>query len=341
LDSRVALLAGLLSGAVLGFAIAIRPIAIFAGLLASGFLIHRLKGRSAGLLLVYWIVAGVVAYEAWPFLWEAPLESYLDSLVLLADFNIHDVLYRGVVYPSDALPWHYLPTLFALQLTEVVIPILLLGLFAIIRSERRGEGRLGLLIGAGLWFVIPVAATQLPEAGLYNGFRLLLFVVPPLFIGFGFGLKVVFEAVRAPFAQWLVFGLILAPGVLGILRLHPYEYAYFNAYAGGVEGADGIYDHEYWCTSYREAMEFVNRVAQPGATVFSGRSLFSAVPYARADLNLTSQASDYERATYVLYCSRFREDLVWVSGEKLYEVARGSAVFAQVFQGTPGSIQSP
>jgi len=251
------------------------------------------------------------------------------------------VLYRGVVYPSDALPWHYLPTLFALQLTEVVLPILLLGLFAIIKSGRRGEGQLGLLAGAGLWFVIPVAATQLPGAGLYNGFRLLLFVVPPLFIGLGFGLKVVFEAVRAPVAQWLLFGMILAPGVLSIARLHPYEYAYFNAYAGGVEGAAGAYDQEYWCTSYREAMEFVNRVAQPGATVFSGRSLFSAVPYARADLNLTSQASDYEQATYVLYCSRFREDLVWVSGEKLYEVARGSAVFAQLFQRVPDPIQVP
>ena len=341
LDDRVALLPVALSGAVLGFAIAIRPIAVFAGLLASGFLVHRLKGRSAGLLLLYWVMAGVVAYESWPYLWEAPLSSFLDSLVLLADFNIHDVLYRGLVYPSDTLPWHYLPTLFTLQLTEVVVPILLLGLLAITRSVWRGEGQRGLLIGASLWFVIPVAATRLPEAGLYNGFRLLLFVLPPLFIGFGFGLKVVFDAVRAPLAQWLLFGLILAPGLLGIARLHPYEDAYFNAYAGGVEGADGLYDHEYWCTSYREAMEFVNRVAQPGATVFSGRSLFSAIPYARADLNLTSQASDYEQATYVLYCIRFREDLVWVSGIEVFEVARGSAVFAQVFQRVPGPIQSP
>ena len=341
LDSRVALLPGLLSGAVLGFAIAIRPIAIFAGLLASGFLIYRLKGRSAGLLLIYWVIAGAVAYETWPYLWEAPLASFLDSLALLADFNIHDVLYRGVVYPSDALPWHYLPTLLALQLTEAVVPILLLGLLGIIQSKRRGEGQPRLLIGAGLWFVIPVAATQLPEAGLYNGFRLLLFAVPPLFIGFGLGLKVVFEAVRAPLAQWLLFGLILASGLWGIIRLHPYEYAYFNAYAGGLEGTYAEFDQEYWCTSYREAMEFVNRVAPPGATVFSGRSIYAAIPFARADLILTAQASDYERATYVLYCSRFREDLVWVSGEKLYEVARGSAVFAQVFQRIPGPIQSP
>ena len=341
LDRRVALLPVLVSGAVLGFAIAIRPIAVYAGVLASGFLIHRLKGRSTGLLLAYWVTAGAVAYETWPYLWEAPLASYLDSLFLLADFNIHDVLYRGVVYPSNALPWHYLPTLLALQLTEWVVPMLLLGLLAMVRSVRRGQSQLALLIGVGLWFVIPVAATRLPGAGLYNGFRLLLFVLPPLFIGLGFGLKLVVEVVRAPPAQWLLFGLILAPGLLGIARLHPYEYAYFNAYAGGVEGADGLYDHEYWCTSYREAMEFINRVAQPGATVFSGRSLFSAIPFARSDLILTAQASDYEQATYVLYCSRFREDLVWVSGEKTFEVARGSAVFAQVFQRIPGPIQSP
>jgi hypothetical protein len=341
MNNWVALLPVLLSGAVLGFAVAIRPIAVFAGLLASGLLIHRLRRRSVGLLLAYWAMAGAVAYETWPYLWAAPLGSFLDSLFLLADFNIHDVLYRGVVYPSNSLPWHYLPTLFASQFTEVVIPILLLGLLAIARSKRRLQVRLGLLLGAGLWFVIPVAATLLPGAGLYNGFRLLLFVVPPLFIGLGFGLEMVFEAVRAPLAQWLVCGALLAPGLLGIARLHPYEYAYFNAYAGGIEGADGLYDHEYWCTSYREAMEFLNRVAQPGATVFSGRSLFSAIPFARSDLSLTAQAGEYERATYVLYCSRFREDLVWVSGEKVFEVARGSAVFAQVFQRMPGPIRSP
>jgi 4-amino-4-deoxy-L-arabinose transferase-like glycosyltransferase len=341
LSSRAALLAGLTTGAVLGFAIAIRPIGVFAGVLASGLWIHRLKGRSAGLLLVCWLTAGLIAYEVWPHLWETPLRSFWDSLFLLADFNIHDVLYRGVVYRSDALPWHYLPTLLGLQLTEVVVPFLLLGLPSIIRSARREAGQQALLIGAGLWFVIPVAATQLPGAGLYNGFRLLLFALPPLFIGLGFGLQRIFQSVRAPRAQWLLWGLILVPGVWGIASLHPYEYAYFNAYAGGLRGTQAEFDQEYWCTSYREAMGFVNTVAGPRATVFSGRTLYAAVPFARPDLVLTNQPADLERASLLLYCTRFREDRVFVRGQPVLQVGRSGAVFAQVYQLQGGSPEAP
>jgi len=338
---RAVLLLAILAGAILGFAVSIRAIAGFAGLLVSGYWIYRMRGRSLGLLAIYWAAAGVVAYQTWPYLWEAPLTAFLGSLALHTDFTVHEVLYRGVVYGSDSLPWHYLPALFGLQLTEPVVPIAIVGVIRLTRGAAREGLDPGLLAIVALWFLVPLAATFLPNAGLYNGFRHVLFVIPTIFIGLGFGLSLILRAVRSQAAAWLICGALLAPGLLGIARLHPYEYAYFNAYAGGVEGADGIYDHEYWCTSYREAMEFVNRVAQPGATVFSGRSIYAAIPFARADLILTAQASDYERTTYVLYCSRFREDLVWVSGEKLLEVARGSAVFAQVFQRIPGPIQSP
>jgi len=338
---RAVQLLALLAGAILGFAVSIRAIAGFAGLLVSGYWIYRMRGRSLGLLGVYWAAAGIVSYQTWPYLWEAPLAAFLGSLALHTDFTVHEVLYRGVVYGSDNLPWHYLPALFGLQLTEPVVPMAVVGVIRLTKGVTREGLDPGLLAIIGLWFLVPLAATFLPNAGLYNGFRHVLFVIPTIFIGLGFGLSLIFQAVRWQAAAWLVCGALLAPGLLGIAWLHPYEYAYFNAYAGGVEGADGIYDHEYWCTSYREAMEFVNRVAQPGDVVFSGRSLFSAVPFARTDLILTAQASEYERATYVLYCSRFREDLVWVSGEKRFEVARGSAVFAQVFQRVPGPIQSP
>jgi hypothetical protein len=310
-------------------------------MLASGLWIHRLKGRSAGLLLAYWAMAGLVAYQAWPYLWATPLASFWDSLFLLTDFNIHDVLYRGVVYPSSALPWHYLPTLLALQLTETVVPLLLLGLFAIIRSGAREEGRRGLLTATGLWFLVPVAATQLPGAGLYNGFRLLLFVLPPLFIGVGFGLKWVFQVIRAPAAQWLLWGLILASGLGGIARMHPYEYAYFNAYAGGPGGTQAKFDQEYWCTSYREAMGYVNAVAEPGVVVFSGRSLYAAVPFARPDLVLTNQPADFPQASLLLYCARFREDQIWVRGQPIVEIGRAGAAFAQVYRLEGGPTEAP
>lgn len=327
----------LLAGAVLGFTISVRPIAGLAGLLVSGYLLHQLRSRSAAPIFLYWVMAGAVAYETWPYLWDAPLSSFLASLALHTDVSGHEVLYRGAVYAPDALPWHYLPTLFGLQLTEPALLLLLFGLPGLLRKGRSGEPHAALLVGAGCWFALPLAATRMPGTGLYNGFRHVLFIVPPLLLAAGFGLQTLMDRVHAPVARWFVFGLLLLPGVVGIARMHPYEYAYFNAFAGGVRGTYEAFDQEYWCTSYREAMQYVNRAAEAGATIFFGRSMYAAVPFARADLNLTNQPASHTRADFMLYCTRFREDQAWVIGQPVYEIGREGAVFARVYQLGPGS----
>ena len=40
-----------------------------------------------------------------------------------------------------------------------------------------------------------------------------------------------------------------------MIALHPYEYIYVNAFAGGVPGAFGHYELEYWGSSFKEAAE--------------------------------------------------------------------------------------
>jgi hypothetical protein len=334
---RWSALAAAAAGAVMGFGVSVRPIAGFAGLLASGYLIYRLRGRAAGLLLIYWAVAGAVAYETWPYLWDTPLRSFLQSLALPVDFSEHLVLYRGAVYPSDALPWHYLPTLFALQFTEAVAPLVVLGLVEVVRTFRRDPSKRVLWIGIGLWFSIPYLATLLPGAGLYNGFRHVLFLVPPLFFVLGKGLKLALGVVRPAAAQWVLFGLILLPGMWGIGRLHPYEYAYFNGYAGGMRGSYRQFDQEYWCTANREVMAYVNERAEPGAVIFFGRWIYPASPFARPDLTLTKRRRDLQEAAFLLNCSRFEDDVAEVSGEVVYEVQRGGAVFAEVYLLGPGA----
>ena len=51
----------------------------------------------------------------------------------------------------------------------------------------------------------------------------------------------------------LAGGLILP--VVEFVRLHPYEYTYFNHIAGGVAGADGRYMRDYWGLSFKQAGE--------------------------------------------------------------------------------------
>jgi len=43
--------------------------------------------------------------------------------------------------------------------------------------------------------------------------------------------------------------------VIEQVRLHPYQYTYFNSIAGGVAGADERYMLDYWGLSFKEAGE--------------------------------------------------------------------------------------
>ena len=55
-------------------------------------------------------------------------------------------------------------------------------------------------------------------------------------------------------------------GQLGQLaRLHPYEYLAYNRLAGGVQGAVGRWEQDYWASSLREAVHALNAlVAREG-----------------------------------------------------------------------------
>ena len=58
------------------------------------------------------------------------------------------------------------------------------------------------------------------------------------------------------FRRWAYAALgCYAAAHLGIMAmLHPDEYVYYNAFIGGVEGADGLFKTDYWANSYAEAV---------------------------------------------------------------------------------------
>ena len=79
---------------------------------------------------------------------------------------------------------------------------------------------------------------------------------------------------------------MLLPGLAGIGRLFPYEYIYYNAFAGGVSGAFREYELDYWLLSYKEAMEYLNEeaAAEARVMVYTGPELVEEV--GRDDLRL-------------------------------------------------------
>jgi hypothetical protein len=126
--SRVFLAAMIGSGVILGFTVAIRPIAPLAGLLISALALFRLSNwRERGVVIVaYWASAIAVAYAVWPFLWPNPVDRFLSAVQLMGDFPYQGVeLFRGQGFTVPELPWFYAGFHVVVRIT---LPALALGI---------------------------------------------------------------------------------------------------------------------------------------------------------------------------------------------------------------------
>jgi hypothetical protein len=71
-------------------------------------------------------------------------------------------------------------------------------------------------------------------------------------------------------AAALVLVLLLTPGIAAVARVHPFELAYWNALAGGLGGAraKGLAQAgDYWVTSYRTGIDWLNANAELDAAL--------------------------------------------------------------------------
>jgi hypothetical protein len=125
------------------------------------------------------------------------------------------------------------------------------------------------------------------------------------------------------------------PGVVGSIRLHPYEYIYYNAFIGGEAGAFRRFELDYWGISYREAADWLNENAPPDADVWVEGPAHLLDMYLRDDLNLfsTYEVERAENYDYVVATSRYDLDLAsYPTAESVYRIERAGALLAVIKQ---------
>jgi hypothetical protein len=203
-------------------------------------------------------------------------------------------------------PW-YLPKLVAIQFTLPALGLMLVGLAVVLRRVSRlgVRGRSwGVLL---LWFLLPTMAVLGLRVPIYNNFRHVLFIMPPLFVLAAAAVEHFLRRSPGRALPALLVAAALLPGIAAIVRLHPFEYGYYNELVGGVNGAYGNYMSDYWCTSYREAMGYVNAVAPASAAVAIAGPELNAKPFARPDLVVREDENIYSDRDFdpmfVLGCS--------------------------------------
>jgi hypothetical protein len=350
-----------LCGVGVGLAVGSRVMGGFAVLdaLLPLFLILAVRSRASALkpalgecgsFLVAFIPGAILAYLVmglvWPWSVIAPLNPF-HAVEYFSNFfeKPWRELFGGQLIPVPDMPRSYAPTLFALQLPEILLALGLCGTIGAIgaavipRSRDGGAGHRAALLATVFAATLPVLITIAARPAMYNGIRHFVFVVPP-FAALG-GLAGAWIARRLErFGRAAVAGgaLIFLAGassaVIAMAQLHPYEYTHFNRIAGGAAGARPRYMLDYWGLSLTQAARQLRALlAERGELPPGGRWTVAVCgPHPPVTVALGRQftttwnpkGADFAMMLGEFYCAK-------LDAPVLFEIVRAGVVFARVY----------
>jgi hypothetical protein len=244
-------------------------------------------GRIAALVLGAAVAGYLGGLVFWPYGLINPLYHPWKALGELSRFSSAQgtLLFDGMTFAHGATPWRYIPQWILISSP----PFFLIGgallLFSAARIRARYDGRLVLvLLFAGIFPWIYATAHR---SVVYDSWRHFLFIYPPLAVAAALGwdgLLRLRPSRGMSALLWSVMLIILAPPAAWMIRNHPHEYVYFNPSIGGLRGAFGQYETDYWGNSLRLAAEWVaenHKKTYPGqpAVIRADGELMSSAYY--------------------------------------------------------------
>jgi 4-amino-4-deoxy-L-arabinose transferase-like glycosyltransferase len=259
-------------------------------------LLYRRNGRAWLVFLLSLPVALVVLIAGWPWIWKDPVGGLANWVSF---FRVHFEIrqwFAGHLYVQT--PW-YLPVAIAAITTPVVLLVLaavgaLRGSRGKAATEPKQEATGKRQVASSDWIglqVLGVLVTlgyyMLPITAIHDQDRLLLPAFLNMAVLAGIGFAIVGDRMARTSGHWLVrlvdikltarraatspvtgyairIGLailLLLPGVLGIVRLHPFELSYYNELVGGMPGAQRLgMETTYYASTYGYFLPELNRL---------------------------------------------------------------------------------
>jgi hypothetical protein len=313
-----------------------------------------------GLFLAPFIPAVILAYIVMGLVWPWSVVSPLNPLHAVEYFsNVFEKpwreLFDGQLIPVTDMPRSYVPTLFAVQLPELMLTLGLCGIVgAIVATARAGDrsaadaGRRAALLSLVLAVSLPILIMVATRPFIYNGVRHFVFVLPPFAVLGGLAAAWIARHLRQyGSAAVAAGGFAVAAGILSpvvdMVRLHPYEYTDYNHIAGGVTGARPAFMLDYWGLSLTQASRgLLAAVAAHHETPPHGQWTVAVCgPHPPVSIALGSQfnttwnpkGADFAMMLGEFYCAK-------LDAPVLFDVVREGVVYARVYDIRGRSISS-
>lgn len=218
--------------------------------------------RIAAYVLVVCVYGYMGGLLFWPYGISNPFVNPFLALAQISNFVFwnNPVLFEGKQVLAADLPWYYLPKWILISIPLFIIAGMILFLIMPKRIiSRYDPQRLPFVL---FTFIFPLFYIICKKSIVYDGWRHVFFVYPSLAVIAALSWDYLFEISKTGWRKALIAGLLgihLLEPASWMIKNHPNETVYFNPLTGGLRGAFGKYETDYWCNAAKPAAEWLAR----------------------------------------------------------------------------------
>ena len=203
-------------------------------------------------------------YVSWPYLWSDPINHFIASYRAFSHYRWHgEVLFRGSLITSTSLPWTYLPIWIGITTPVLWMLFAITGIVLFI--TRFYKKPLSFLSNTPdrnfliyfLSFLVPVLAVIVLHSVVYDDWRHLYFIYPPLVMLMAYALDHLMKRYKRNFFREL-FAIQAIFIAVFMIKGHPFQQVFFNQLVSHNEGnLKKQFEMDYWGCSYKDGLEWL------------------------------------------------------------------------------------
>jgi tetratricopeptide (TPR) repeat protein len=209
------------------------------------------------------VLAGyILAVLFWPYALIDPIRHPFEALSEMSKRGVNiKLLFMGGLIWAQSCPWYYS---FVWMYFTIPIAVLLgLLLFIPFIGKILKDYSISPLHLVFFSCAFPIFYVIYKESTLYDGWRHLYFAYPSMVVlaslgWFGLMRSLPAKKVFSYGMSGLIAIILLEPAIF-IVRNPHVPYVYFNPLIGGVNGAFGKFELDYWGTSIKQGMEYLDK----------------------------------------------------------------------------------
>lgn len=263
--------------------------------------------------LWYFLLSPLAAFGVWAIFWQHPWAQIVQmySTFGIGTNNI-EVLLNGKWYCSGStVPWYYpywylgITTPLPILLFAVIGIVLTVALF--FRPTQSATYKKNTLLLFIIWLFVPLTRYFIHTIGVIDGIRHFEESIFPIAALASVSFDFVLSKCSGRIGK--IFRIILLASVFiwlswNIISYHPYEITYFNELVGGIHGAFGKYDLDYWGTSQKAAVAWINAHAPKNAKIYIVMAPDVEGIYLRPDLQPTLNHFGFGGSDFLVFLNR-------------------------------------